>query len=298
MESKKSAFKLALPYEHFNFYLNTTWSPDIFNMRQRIDCEKQNPDRLIAEVQKALFRLLKSIQTQSLRMIETTSSSPPTMPETRERVVSAPIASPRELRMDPIENSDLTTESRHVFKRKRLWLSRSVIRKSILRSFEEYFIKEIYIITDFKIDIETINSQETLLDLANKFISQKFPENPFSDLNLFIIALGQPVIVKTLKIDPKLEELYFLVKRVLYRHEYGDLDVSVILSYPQFSFILKEFLSIPNIIEFLLERYVCLHAASKLVTQISILIEKWSKVLADHNTSSACDQIINPQTDS
>ena len=163
-------------------------------------------------------------------------------------------------------------ENRHLIKPKKFGERPDVIYKTILRSFKKYYLNEFNDLTDFKRKKKRVNTQDSLLDLANEFISQKISENPFEDLNLFIIALVQPKLEGNLRVDSKLVQLSSIVKDVLYR--FNKSKMSDLLSYPQFSYILKKFLNIPNLLEFIGEKSSSPQAAENLVAQIDFLIER------------------------
>ena len=137
------------------------------------------------------------------------------------------------------------------------------------------------------------NCQDDLLNLANEFISQKISENPYKDLNMFIVALIRPDLEETLVVDPKLAELSSLVKNVFYG--FNKSKMSDLLSYPQLSFILKKFLNISQLTEFIGEKYSYPHTTEILASQVSFLIERWDEVLATHDPDSVCDISSSPK---
>ena len=186
-------------------------------------------------------------------------------------------------------------ENKCLINPKKLWERPDVIHKSILRSFKKYYLNELDDLTDFKKKFKIANCQDDLLNLANEFISQKISESPYKDLNLFIVALTRPNLEETLVIDTKLAELSLLAKNALYG--FNKSKMSDLLSYPQFSFMLKKFLSISQLTEFIGKKYSYPHTAEILASQVSFLIERWDEVLATHDPDSVCDQTINLKLD-
>ena len=209
------------------------------------------------------------------------------MLESDKRADNAPIKTHQAFWMEPSEISDFMAESKHLIKPKKFGERPDVIYKTILRSFKKYYLNEFNDLTDIKRKKKRVNTQDSLLDLANEFISQKISENPFEDLNLFIIALIQPKLEENPRVDSKLVQLSSIVKDVLYR--FNKSKMSDLLSYPQFSYILKKFLSIPNLLEFIGEKSSSPQAAENLVAQIDFLIERWDEILAKQGPSGIGD---------
>ena len=291
MISNKSAFKMWLPDKQFDSYLQSANNPELLNMKQRIEDEKHSPLRTLIEWFKIISNLKVKEKDQSSSILEEFISFKIILPEAIQMEESAPIPQPQEFWKESSEISDLMIENKCLINPKRLWERPDVIHKSILRSFKKYYLNELDDLTDFKKKFKIANCQDDLLNLANEFISQKISESPYKDLNLFIVALTRPNLEKTLVVDPKLTELSSLVKNVFYG--FNKSKMSDLLSYPQFSFMLKKFLSISQLTKFIGEKYSYPHTAEILASQVSFLIERWDEVLATHDPDSVCDQTLN-----
>ena len=173
--------------------------------------------------------------------------------------------------MEPSEDSDFIS-TKHVIKTKKFGDRPDVIYKTILRSFKKFYLSEFNESTGFKRKKRRISQQSLLIDLANDYVSERIPENQYEDLGLFITALVQPKQDNSPSINPKLTQLSMIVKEVLYR--FNKSKMNDLLVYPQFSYILKRFLSIPNLLEFIGEKSASPQAIQNLTAQISFLAER------------------------
>lgn len=108
--------------------------------------------------------------------------------------------------------------------------------------------------------------------MANEYVQDRIPESEYEDLGLFITALVQPKLPSGMESNSRLMELSNIVCEVLYR--FNKSKMNDLLSYPQFSFILKKFLSIPNLLEFIGEKSSSPEATQNLIAQISFLAER------------------------
>lgn len=157
-----------------------------------------------------------------------------------------------------------------------------VIYKTILRSFKKYYLADFNEVTDYKRKKRRIANQAFLLDMTQEYVSAKFPECPFEDLRLFIAALVQPKLPQALESNSKLQELSRTVCEVLYR--FSKSKMNDLLSYPQFTYILKFFLSKPDLIEFIGDKSSSPQAKQNLKSQIAFLAEQWNKVLTKNKS--------------
>ena len=293
MESKNVASELHFPNEHLDFCLQPTSDPELFFMKGRNEDENQIPLKNLIELIRIVPYLKFKFEKQNLGSIKDVASSTLKVPEVSIREDCVVITTPQEFWIESSENSNLMIENKCSISPKRLWERPHVIHKSILRSFKKYYLNELDDLTDFKKKFKIANCQDDLLNLANEFISQKIIDNPYKDLNLFIVALTRPNLEETLVVDPKLAELSSLVKNVFYG--FNKSKMSDLLSYPQFSFMLKKFLSISQLTEFIMQKYSCPFTTENLASQVSFLIERWDEVLATHDPESVCDQTSSPQ---
>lgn len=173
--------------------------------------------------------------------------------------------------MELSEDSDFNS-TKHVIKSKKFGDRPDVIYKTILRSFKKFYLAEFNESTGFKRKKRRISHQSVLIELANEYVNERIPENPYEDLGLFITALVQSKQETSFSVDPKLAQLSMTVKEVLYR--FNKSKMNDLLAYPQFSFILKRFLSIPNLLEFIGEKTSSPQATQNLTAQINFLAER------------------------
>jgi len=173
--------------------------------------------------------------------------------------------------MELSEDSDFNS-TKHVIKSKKFGDRPDVIYKTILRSFKKFYLAEFNESTGFKRKKRRISHQSVLIELANEYVNERIPENPYEDLGLFITALVQSKQETSFSVDPKLAQLSMTVKEVLYR--FNKSKMNDLLAYPQFSFILKRFLSIPNLLEFIGEKSSSPQSTQNLTAQINFLAEK------------------------
>ena len=290
-----SEFKMWLSNEYLDTNLQSAGNPEQFKMRQRNKKEKKSSFMVLVDWFKIISNLKEITENQNSKLVDGLSPFTLEVPEAIQMTKSASIYSLHEFWKEYFEISNSTIENKNLIKPKRLWDRSDIIQKSILRSFKKYYLNELNDLTDFKRKLKIVNCQDIFLDLANDFIRQKISENPYKDLNIFIVALTRPNLEETLKVEPKLAELSSLVKNVLYG--FNKSKISDLLSYPQFSFILKKFLSFPNIIEFIREKYSHQYTKESLSSQISFLIEKWDEILTKSEPDSVCDWMRNPQVD-
>jgi hypothetical protein len=118
--------------------------------------------------------------------------------------------------------------------------------------------------------------------MTQEYVVAKFPECPFEDLKLFIAALVQPKLPHSLEGNSKLQELSRTVCEVLYR--FSKSKMNDLLSYPQFTYILKSFLSKPDLIEFIGDKSSSPQAKQNLKSQVDFLAEQCNKVLAKNKS--------------
>lgn len=173
--------------------------------------------------------------------------------------------------MDLSEDSDFIS-TKHIAKSKKFGDRPDVIYKTILRSFKKFYLAEFNESTGFKRKKRRISNQSVLVELANEYVNERIVENPYEDLGLFITALVQSKQDTSFNVDTKLAQLSFTVKEVLYR--FNKSKMNDLLAYPQFSFILKRFLSIPNLLEFIGEKTASPQATQNLTAQISFLADR------------------------
>mmetsp|Transcript_18181 Transcript_18181/g.20356 ORF Transcript_18181/g.20356 Transcript_18181/m.20356 type:complete len:144 (-) Transcript_18181:96-527(-) len=120
--------------------------------------------------------------------------------------------------------------------------------------------------------------------MATAYVNQKFPESPYEDLGLFIAALVQQKIPEYLESNDKLMELSKTVVEVLYR--FNKSKMNSLLCYPQFSFLLKKFLTIDGLIDFIGEKSDSPQATLNLQGQIEFLLQQCNVVLAKSSPSN------------
>lgn len=159
-----------------------------------------------------------------------------------------------------------------------------VIYKTILRSFKKYYLNEFNEVTDYKKKKRRVANQAFLLDMTEKYASQKFLDSPFQDLGLFIAALVQPKLPEALGNHAKLQELSQTVCEVLYR--FNKSKMNALLSFPQFSYILKQFLGIDDLFEFIGDKSTAPQAAENLKAQVDFLVEQCDYVLSSKSGES------------
>lgn len=147
-----------------------------------------------------------------------------------------------------------------------------VIYKTILRSFKKFYLTEFNDATDYKKKKRRLSSQYFLIDMSKLFVAKFLPESPYEDLELFIAALVQPKLPPLLEANSKLVELSKVVGEVLYR--FNKSKMTELLLYPEFSFLLKKFLTIPNLIEFIGERSTSPQATQNLKALVGVLMDR------------------------
>lgn len=177
-----------------------------------------------------------------------------------------------------------------VNKHKRFGDRPDVIYKTILRSFKKYYLNDFNEVTDYKKRKRRIANQAFLIDMTEHYVKQKFSENPFSDLGLFIAALVQPKLPEALDNNERLQELSRAVCEVLYR--FNKSKMNSLLCYPQFSFMLKKFLSIPDLIDFIGEKSSSPQATMNLKAQIDFLSEQCNLVLSKRRIAETNNTLI------
>jgi len=153
-----------------------------------------------------------------------------------------------------------------------------VIYKTILRSFKKYYLAEFNEVTDYKKKKRRTVNQDFLLDMSKDYVLKRLNETEFEDLDLFIAALVQPKLPHQLESNARLLELSKVVCEVLYR--FNKSKMNDLLLYPQFSYMLKKFLTIPNLFEFIGERSTSPQAAQNLEAQIGFLLGKCEEILS------------------
>ena len=205
------------------------------------------------------------------------------MIETKKRWEHSKIKIDQEYYIGESEISDFMAENKHLIKPKKFGERPDVIYKTILRSFKKYYLNEFNELTDFRRKKRRINSLDILLEHTNEYINLKITDNPYEDLGVFIVALIQPKVDGNVRADSKLIQLSSIVKDVLYR--FNKSKMNDLLSYPQFSFILKKFLNIPNLLEFIGDKSSSPQAAENLAAQIDFLEERWDEILTRHASS-------------
>lgn len=171
-----------------------------------------------------------------------------------------------------------------------------VIYKTILRSFKKYYLSEFNEITDYRKKKRKITNQSFLIDMSKLFVRDRIPDSPFDDLELFISALVQPKLPSQVDNNPRLSELSKVVGEVLYR--FNKSKMSELVLYPQFSFLLKRFLTIPDVLEYIGEKTDSPHTLENLRTQISFLLEKCNIVLSKSIESNFGENQIFPSLSS
>ena len=218
----------------------------------------------------------KAMENQSSNSIDEATSSTAKRPRSGDSFQIIPSKWPQSWLMELSEDSDFNS-TKHVIKSKKFGDRPDVIYKTILRSFKKFYLAEFNESTGFKRKKRRISHQSVLIELANEYVNERIPENPYEDLGLFITALVQSKQETLFSVDPKLAQLSMTVKEVLYR--FNKSKMNDLLAYPQFSFILKRFLSIPNLLEFIGEKSSSPQSTQNLTAQINFLAEKWDEVL-------------------
>lgn len=152
-----------------------------------------------------------------------------------------------------------------------------VIYKTILRSFKKYYLNDFNEVTDYKKKKRRMAHQADLIEMADLYVKTKFSTSPYSDLSLFVAAIVQPKIPEGLAGNGRLKELSKTVCEVLYK--FNKTKMNNLLLYPQFSYMLKKFLSIDDLIGFIGEKSTSPQATQNLEGQIEFLLEQCNRVL-------------------
>lgn len=152
-----------------------------------------------------------------------------------------------------------------------------VIYKTILRSFKKYYLKEFNEITDYKRKKRKMSLQKDLLCMADRYIKERIPDSPYSDLSLFIAAIVQPKIPEEADGSERLQELSKTVGDVLYK--FNKTKMNSLLVYPQFSYLLNKFLSIDDLLGFIGNKSSAPEGVQNLQGQIEFLRQQCSIVL-------------------
>lgn len=147
-----------------------------------------------------------------------------------------------------------------------------VIYKTILRSFKKFYLADFNKITDYKRKKRRVANDSFLIEMASDYASATLAECPFEEIELFIAALVQPKLPPTLSSNSKLVDLSKTVCEVLYR--FNKSKMNDLLSYPQFSYLLHKFLSMPDAFEYIGERTNSPQAQQNLKAQIRFIQEK------------------------
>ena len=134
----------------------------------------------------------------------------------------------------------IRNEKSFLNKPKRFGERPDVIYKTILRSFKKYYLSEFNQLTDYKRKKRKSSTHEYLLQMSRTFVDTKLGETGYHDLHLFLAALVQPKLPSSLESNKKLLELSKVVGEVLYK--FNKPKMADLLSYPQFCFLLKNFL--------------------------------------------------------
>lgn len=121
-------------------------------------------------------------------------------------------------------------------------------------------------------------SHEYLIEMSQSFVTTKIGQTKYEDLCLFVAALVQPKLLVALEGNKKLVELSKVVGEVLYR--FNKPKMADLLSYPQFCFLLKNFLSMPDLIEFIGDKSTSPQAKENLSAQIEYLAAKCEATLS------------------
>ena len=159
-----------------------------------------------------------------------------------------------------------------------------VIYKTILRSFKKFYLNDFNEVTDYKKKKRRMAHQADLIEMAELYVKEKFSDSPYSDLSYFIAALVQPKIPEGLTWNGRLRELSKTVCEVLYK--FNKTKMNNLLLYPQFSYMLKKFLSIDDLIGFIGEKSASPQAIQNLQGQIEFLTEQCDLVLSQSNSPS------------
>jgi len=316
MSTGESAFKLCLPIKSYDTFVEKSKLPELFDVNSRINCERSklvyNDEKLniletdlvklnaktktkytkenysFACLVNAWKILMKNEPKQSHQKKEienqSTNSADEMTSSTAKRVESKVAWSTNANKLPQVwlkeasACSDLmSARSLCLTKPKKFGDRPDVIYKTILRSFKKYYLSEFNDVTDYKRKKRRISNHSFLIDMANEYVQDRIPESEYEDLGLFITALVQPKLPSGMESNSRLMELSNIVCEVLYR--FNKSKMNDLLSYPQFSFILKKFLSIPNLLEFIGEKSSSPEATQNLIAQISFLAERWDEVL-------------------
>lgn len=232
----------------------------------------------------------KELENQSVRSCEDTSFS-----TIKRFEIVGPTNNKVEQNLNTIQNegsiSDVVSmNSLCANKPKRFGDRPDVIYKTILRSFKKYYLNDFNEVTDYKKRKRRIANQAFLIDMTEHYVRQKFSDSPFSDLGLFIAALVQPKLPEALDNNERLQELSKAVCEVLYR--FNKSKMNSLLRYPQFAYMLKNFLSIPDLIEFIGEKSSSPQATQNLTAQIEFLSERCNIVLNKRRVAESSNSLI------
>jgi len=156
-----------------------------------------------------------------------------------------------------------------------------VIYKTILRSFKKYYLNDFNEVTDYKKKKRRNLHHDYLIEMTANYVNEKFTNCPYDDLNLFIAALVQQKIPESLENNERLMELSKTVSEVLYR--FNKSKMTHLLLYQEFSFLLKKFLSIDNLLEFIGDKSSAPQATQNLEGQIEYLLQQCNVVLSQSN---------------
>lgn len=234
----------------------------------------------------------KTYESQSLESVDDTNCTAPKRFELAETSNIQISKTPQVVANELSSISDFISASSSWINRPKKFGDRpDVIYKTILRSFKKYYLADFNEVTDYKRKKRRIANQAFLIDMTAEYAQKKFSESPFDDLGLFIAALVQPKLPLALESNLRLQELSRIVCEVLYR--FNKSKMNDLLWYPQFSYILKKFLGIPDLLNFIGEKSTSPQATQNLIAQINFLIEKCDDVLTK-SSSADFGEIQNP----
>lgn len=218
----------------------------------------------------------KEIENQSAGSVEGTNCTT----TKRFELVEKPVVdnrSPSSANNDILSNSDFVSVASSAQRGKKFGDRPDVIYKTILRSFKKYYLADFNEITDYKRKKRRASNQTFLLDISSEYAQKKFNDSPFNDIGLFIAALVQPKLPSALENNTRLQELSRTVCEVLYR--FNKSKMNELLWYPQFAYILKKFLNMPDILEFIGEKSASPNANQHLKAQITYLEDRCDETL-------------------
>jgi len=123
-------------------------------------------------------------------------------------------------------------------------LRTDVVNKTILRAFKKYYTMEFKAFYDFSKIRKTCINTEEFLTKADEFVTKHMGESKFGDMNVFLASIVDSK-QKHSKANAKYEKLKSQVNSLLY--SFNKKKVEALLSYPEFSILLLNFLSQPSI---------------------------------------------------